>query len=117
MAAKSFRLVDTAQALEAWVDGILADTSRHHTWAGRTCPVVAVDTETTSLDTRILIDMQLQSDGSWELTYEVQVELAGVCLSADGLKDCMSRLTTRKATMFHVQIVLVFCKDYLINLT
>jgi DNA polymerase I-like protein with 3'-5' exonuclease and polymerase domains len=86
MAEKSFRLVDNPQELEAWVDGILADTSRHHQWAGKPCPVIAVDTETTSLDTRILFDIQLQEDGTWKFVYKVHTELAGVCLSADGIE-------------------------------
>lgn len=86
MAEKSFRLIDSAKDLEAWVDGALADTSLHQLWAGETCPVIAVDTETTSLDTRIIVDIQHKPDGSWELIYEVQVEIAGVCLSADGVE-------------------------------
>jgi DNA polymerase I-like protein with 3'-5' exonuclease and polymerase domains len=86
MAEKVFRLVTTAEELEAWADGILADTSRHHAWAGNTCPVIAVDTETTSLDTRIFTDIKQDSDGNWYLVYEVKTEIAGVCLSADGIE-------------------------------
>src|SRR5271156_5705711 len=53
MSEKVFRLIGSTEELEAWVDAILADVSRHHMWAGLNCPVIAVDTETTSLDTRI----------------------------------------------------------------
>jgi DNA polymerase I-like protein with 3'-5' exonuclease and polymerase domains len=80
MAEKAFRIIDTAEALEAWASGILADASRHHAFMGETCPVIAVDTETTSLDTRIFFDAH---EG---IVYEVKVEIAGVCLSADGIE-------------------------------
>lgn len=86
MAEKAFKLIDTEEALQAWVDTLLQDKSRYHVYGNENCPVVAVDTETTGLDTRILIDMQENPDGSWELVYEVKVEIAGVCLSADGVE-------------------------------
>lgn len=86
MAEKVFRLVTTAEELEVWADGILADASRHHAWAGTTCPVIAVDTETTSLDTRIFTDIKQLPNGEWILVYEIKVEIAGVCLSADGIE-------------------------------
>jgi DNA polymerase I-like protein with 3'-5' exonuclease and polymerase domains len=86
MSEKVFRLVTTAEELEAWVNQILNDTSRHHTWAGTTCPVIAVDTETTSLDTRIFTDIKQLENGEWVLVYEVKVEIAGICLSADGIE-------------------------------
>ena len=86
MSEKAFRLIDNAQAFEAWVNNILADKSRYHTWAGRTCPVIAVDTEATGLDTRIIVDIHRKDDGSWELIYETKVEIAGICLSADGIE-------------------------------
>ena len=65
---------------------VLSDPSRRHERAGASEPVVAVDTETTSLDTRIFTDVKLGPDGRWHLVYEVKVEIAGVCLSADGLE-------------------------------
>ena len=65
---------------------ILSDKSRHHDWAGGRCPVIAVDTETTSLDTRIFTDIKQLESGEWVLVYEVKVEIAGVCLSADGIE-------------------------------
>jgi len=86
MSEKVFRLITTAEDLEAWVDQILADKSRHHEWAGQTCPVIAVDTETTSLDTRIFVDLKQTESGEWVLVYEVRTEIAGVCLSADGIE-------------------------------
>ena len=86
MAEKAFRLIDTEEALERWVDGILNDTSRHYSYGKDTCPVVAVDTETMGLDTRVLIDIQKQEDGSYELVYEVKIEIAGICLSPDGIE-------------------------------
>lgn len=86
MAEKSFRLIDTVPALEAWVDNVLADKSRHREWAKRTCPVIAVDTETTSLDTRIFATLKQKDDGTWGIFYEVEIEIAGICLSADGIE-------------------------------
>ena len=81
MAEKAFKLIDTVESLEAWVDGVLSDTSRYHSWAGFNCPVVAVDTETTSLDTRLFT-----SRVNDHYTYSVGVEIAGVCLSTDGIE-------------------------------
>src|SRR5277367_2272020 len=86
MSEKVFRLITTAEELQAWVDQILADTSRHHAWAGTTCPVIAVDTETIGLDTRIFTDIKQTENGEWVLVYEVKTEIAGICLSADGIE-------------------------------
>jgi DNA polymerase I-like protein with 3'-5' exonuclease and polymerase domains len=86
MAEKSLRLVDTVAGLEAWAEGVLADVSRHYEWGGETSPALAVDTETVGLDTRILMDIQEKPDGTWEATYECKIEIAGVCLSADGIE-------------------------------
>lgn len=90
MAEKSFRLIDTAEALEAWVNNILSDTSRHRNWGGEVSPPLAVDTETTSLDTRIIVDVTECRDTSGNVVfvpkYEVKTEIAGVCLSADGIE-------------------------------
>jgi DNA polymerase I-like protein with 3'-5' exonuclease and polymerase domains len=85
MAQKAFRLITTPDDLQEWVDSILSDTTRHVELNGVLTPVIALDTETTGLDTRILVDRVLKDDGSWELTYEVNVELAGICLSSDGI--------------------------------
>ena len=73
MAEKSFRLISDADELRKWADNILADTSRHHTFYDITCPVIAVDTETNGLDTRVV-------------NGETSIELAGICLSADGIE-------------------------------
>lgn len=86
MSEKVFKLVTNPQELEMWVERLLADPSRHHEWAKETCPVVAVDTETTSLDTRIFTDIKQLPSGDWTLVYEVKTEIAGVCLSADGIE-------------------------------
>src|SRR5208337_4520506 len=62
MAEKAFKLLDTEEALQAWVDNLLADKSRYHTYGKESSPALAVDTEGNGLDTRILIDMQEQPD-------------------------------------------------------
>jgi len=86
MAEKVFHIIDNAPELQAWADKILSDPSRFRAWAGRNCPVLAVDTETTSLDTRIFVDFKQLESGEWALVYEAKVEIAGVCLSADGIE-------------------------------
>jgi DNA polymerase I-like protein with 3'-5' exonuclease and polymerase domains len=86
MAEKVFRIIDNAADLEVWAENVLSDPSRFHAWAGRRCPVLAVDTENTSLDTRIFVDFKQLDSGDWALVYEVRVEIAGVCLSADGIE-------------------------------
>lgn len=73
MAQKSFRLITTASELEAWAIAVLEDTSRHHSFEDHTCPVIAVDTETDGLDTRVVNN-------------EANIKLAGICLSADGIE-------------------------------
>ena len=75
MATKSFRLIDTAEELQGWVDTVLSDPGRSHTlsWANFTGPVVAVDTETDGLDIRVV-------------NGKMRTHLAGVCLSADGVE-------------------------------
>jgi DNA polymerase I-like protein with 3'-5' exonuclease and polymerase domains len=75
MATKSFRLINTMEALEEWVEVILRDTGRHHNleWSGHNGPVIAVDTETDGLDVRVI-------------NGKMKTNLAGVCLSADGME-------------------------------
>jgi DNA polymerase I-like protein with 3'-5' exonuclease and polymerase domains len=79
MATKDIRIIDTPEALQAWVDNVLADESR---WRldvlGNLVPVVAVDAETIGLDNRVLTDML--DDGS--LVYEIKAEIAGLCLAS-----------------------------------
>lgn len=76
MSTKSFRLLDTEEAVREWVNTILNDPSRVRQvpcrpgWSG---PVIAVDTETDGLDIRVV-------------NGKLKVTLAGVCLSADGLE-------------------------------
>jgi DNA polymerase I-like protein with 3'-5' exonuclease and polymerase domains len=96
MIQKAFRLINTPEDLQAWVDTVLNDTSRHVELNGVLTPVVALDTENTGLDTRILVDRVLRDDGSWELTYEVKVEIAGICLSSDGMDGIYIPLTHEK---------------------
>lgn len=86
MAKKAFRIINTPAALQAWVDSVLSDTSRHIMINDVLTPVVALDTETMGLDTRILVDRVQRTDGSWENIYEVNIELAGICLSSDGVE-------------------------------
>src|SRR5271166_5922949 len=98
MSEKVFKLITSAEELEQWCKGILADTSRHHAWAGQTCPVIAVDTETTGLDTRIFTDLKQLESGEWILVYETKTELAGVCLSADGFEGLYIPVNHEKGT-------------------
>ena len=86
MAEKVFRLINTTSELETWVEKVLTDKSQFHTQFKHTCPVLAVDTETTSLDTRIFSTLQQLPSGESELQYEVKVEIAGVCLSVNGIE-------------------------------
>ena len=85
MAQKAFRLITTPEDLQTWVDGVLNDTSRHVEINGVLTPVIALDTETVGLDTRLFVDRVQRPDGSWERVYEVNIELAGICLSSDGM--------------------------------
>jgi DNA polymerase I-like protein with 3'-5' exonuclease and polymerase domains len=75
MATKSFRLIDTAEELQRWVDTVMSDPGRcqTHSWASHTGPVIAVDTETDGLDIRVI-------------NGKMKTKLAGVCLSADGVE-------------------------------
>ena len=75
MAEKAFRLIDEVEVLDEWIGTILSDPSRIHAlpWADHVGPVVSVDTETDGLDVRVL-------DG------KIKTNLAGVCLSADGVE-------------------------------
>ena len=66
MAQKAFRLITTPEDLQTWVDGVLNDTSRHIEINGVKTPVIALDTETMGLDTRLLVDRVQRPDGSWE---------------------------------------------------
>lgn len=93
MAQKSFRLMKDPTELRQWCAAILADKSRHVPVYGvehdETLPVIAVDTETIGLDTRILVHMEECKDYDppvWIPTYEVKIEMAGICLSPDGIE-------------------------------
>jgi DNA polymerase I-like protein with 3'-5' exonuclease and polymerase domains len=82
MAEKSFRLIYDADELQRWVDSLMSDQSRYHDTPGGRMPVVAVDTETIGLDTRIIVEWVKETGP----VYEVKMEIAGVCLSADGIE-------------------------------
>jgi len=86
MAEKSIRLVNTEEALQKWVDAILNDPSRKFNLTYGSLPVVAIDTETVGLDTRIITNIVQEPDGTWSLVYEVKIDIAGICLSADGIE-------------------------------
>src|SRR5579863_1405804 len=53
MAAKAYRIVNTRPLLEAWVKETVEDVTRHKTVNGILQPVIAIDSETTGLDTRV----------------------------------------------------------------
>lgn len=94
MAKKSFQLLTTAEELRAYVDNILNDQSiwqQPYFDKPERMPVVAVDTETFGLDTRVMVDFDLIKDHATGREtcipiYEVNIEIAGICLSADGIK-------------------------------
>jgi DNA polymerase I-like protein with 3'-5' exonuclease and polymerase domains len=89
MAEKSFRLIYQAEELQQWVDSLMSDTSRHYDTPGGRMPVVAVDTETIGLDTRIIVEWIKEWGPAGEMLvplYEVKMEIAGICLSADGIE-------------------------------
>lgn len=87
MKTKSFRLISDPVEFEAWVDGVIADKSRYRLIAktGELAPVIALDTETTSLDNRVI---QTKSGH-----YIFKNEIAGICLSADGIEGLYIPIT------------------------
>jgi DNA polymerase I-like protein with 3'-5' exonuclease and polymerase domains len=93
MAQKAFQLVNTKEGLQAWADSVLNDPSRYFTIGKESMPVIAVDTETVGLDTRVVVDMQQNDDGSWQVTYEVNIEISGICLSSDGIEGIYIPIT------------------------
>jgi DNA polymerase I-like protein with 3'-5' exonuclease and polymerase domains len=82
MATKAFAIKDTEELLQAWVDEVLADKTRWFEIAGTLCPVIALDTETIGLDTRLFFKIDV--DG--QPIYEVMTDLAGICLSSNGIE-------------------------------
>ena len=85
MNTKAFEILDTPGALQAWCDDVLASAPRFDFY-GSVLPVVALDAETLSLDTRLFVRMRQNPDGSYSQFYETRTDIAGVCLSADGVK-------------------------------
>ncbi len=88
MASKAFRLITDKETLWEWARSVVSDKSRYHLnpIAKQEMPVIACDTENTGLDTRIITLIDEQSDGTLTLRYEVNIEIAGICLSADGIE-------------------------------
>jgi DNA polymerase I-like protein with 3'-5' exonuclease and polymerase domains len=71
--------------LRAWCDDVLTNAPRFEFY-GHILPVVALDTEDSSLDTRLFIRLLKQPDGSYKQVYELKTDITGICLSADGVK-------------------------------
>ena len=88
MATKAFRLVTDKTTLWDWARRVVEDESRHveHFLTKEKMPVIAVDTENIGLDTRIFTIIKENPDGTLSLGYEVNMEIAGICLSADGVE-------------------------------
>jgi DNA polymerase I-like protein with 3'-5' exonuclease and polymerase domains len=94
MSKKAFTLISAAEELHAYVDSILLDPScwkQPYFNSDFTCPIVAVDTETHGLDTRIITEVIWVKDYATggmvpQQIHELNVEIAGICLSADGIK-------------------------------
>ena len=92
MSKKAFEIVDTPEALQKWIAEVLA-TAQRFEFYGVTEPVVALDTEDVSLDTRLFIRMVKLPDGSYHQEYEIKTDISGICLSADGVKGIYIPIT------------------------
>jgi len=86
MAAKAFKLITKPDVLRAWAEGVIADKTKWQKFGNEMRPVVAVDSETVGLDTRIIMNPRLALDGTWDIEYTIKMEIAGVCLSSDGVE-------------------------------
>jgi DNA polymerase I-like protein with 3'-5' exonuclease and polymerase domains len=76
MNTKTFSLVTKEEQLRDWVERTKRNRSKHKTLFGEpeiSVPVIAVDTETTGLDVRIVNE-------------QLNVDIAGICLSSDGVE-------------------------------
>jgi DNA polymerase I-like protein with 3'-5' exonuclease and polymerase domains len=76
MHKKSFRLISDAEELKIWIEQVMAGDRYPVPKTDEMLPAVAVDTETTGLDNRVI----MKPDGS----YSIRNEIAGICLSSDG---------------------------------
>lgn len=90
MSQKAFQLITNAADLQTWADTVLLDSSRHFAWGGETSPVIAVDTETLGLDTRVLVDFREvveYATGKKVMmpVYEINIDISGICLSSNGI--------------------------------
>jgi DNA polymerase I-like protein with 3'-5' exonuclease and polymerase domains len=73
MHSKAFQLIHTVEELEAWAQEVVTDKSRWRIGGdGTLMPIIAVDTETDGLDTRIVCGVP-------------QIRSAGICLSSSGV--------------------------------
>jgi DNA polymerase I-like protein with 3'-5' exonuclease and polymerase domains len=81
MATKTFRLVTDPEDLRDWARRTLENKDKYFQIPnGEMLPVIAVDTETTGLDVRIV-------EG------EINVDIAGVCLCSDGVEGIYVPIT------------------------
>ena len=85
MSTKDFRLLDTPETLQEWCDDVLANAPKFEFFDGL-LPVVALDTETMSLDTRLFVRLRRLPDGTYQQYYEIKTDIGGICLSADGVR-------------------------------
>lgn len=85
MSTKDFRLLDTPETLQEWCDDVLANAPKFKFFDGL-LPVVALDTETLSLDTRLFVRLRRLPDGTYQQYYEIKTDIGGICLSADGVR-------------------------------
>jgi len=85
MSTKAFLLIDDPDSLQAYCDDVLANSPKFEFY-GYVSPVVALDTETLGLDTRLFIRLRRLADGTYKQYYEIKTDIAGICLSADGIK-------------------------------
>ena len=81
MQTKALRLITTVEELRAWADRVLSDPSLRRECAKtkEVMPAVAVDTETFGLFDTSGLDVRIVNG-------QPQVDVAGICLSADGIE-------------------------------
>lgn len=76
MNKKAFRLITDANELREWAKSVLEGPRYPVPRTDEIIPAVAVDTETTGLDNRVI----MLKDGR----YKIKNEIAGICLSSNG---------------------------------
>jgi DNA polymerase I-like protein with 3'-5' exonuclease and polymerase domains len=85
MNKKAFRLITSAKELHVWAESVMSGEKYEVARTGERMPAIAVDTETTGLDNRII----MQPDGS----YKIRNEIAGICLSSNGYEGIYVPIT------------------------